>query len=114
MAMNRSNFRRERSVGAFGPTKRRAPGWRLRVSLAVAVLAATATLPGAAAAQSYKVCPGGILIPGGGVCPPVDPPGDPGLPPSAVPEPSVWAMLIMGFFSVGGALRQRRRREAAS
>jgi hypothetical protein len=32
---------------------------------------------------------------------------------AAVPEPSVWAMLMLGFVSLGGALRLRRRQEAA-
>lgn len=30
-------------------------------------------------------------------------------PTGAVPEPSTWAMLILGFGAVGGAMRQRRR-----
>jgi hypothetical protein len=44
------------------------------------------------------------------------PPGDgpPGFPPpplggvTAVPEPATWAMLILGFFGIGAALRRRR------
>ncbi|MBW6525834.1 PEPxxWA-CTERM sorting domain-containing protein [Sphingomonas sp. RHCKR7] len=32
---------------------------------------------------------------------------------SAVPEPSVWAMLILGFGLVGAALRRGRPRRAA-
>lgn len=31
----------------------------------------------------------------------------------AVPEPSTWALLILGFGAVGGAMRGRRRRRAA-
>jgi hypothetical protein len=31
---------------------------------------------------------------------------------SAVPEPATWAMMILGFFGVGGALRVTRRRTA--
>ena len=27
----------------------------------------------------------------------------------AVPEPSTWAMLLLGFFAVGGAMRSKRR-----
>lgn len=38
-----------------------------------------------------------------GIVPPVDPIG-------AVPEPSTWAMLLLGFGIIGGALRSRRRR----
>lgn len=32
---------------------------------------------------------------------------------NAVPEPSTWAMLILGFGAVGGALRERRRASLA-
>lgn len=38
-----------------------------------------------------------------GIVPPVDPIG-------AVPEPSTWAMLLLGFGIIGGTLRSRRRR----
>jgi hypothetical protein len=31
-----------------------------------------------------------------------------------VPEPSTWAMLILGFGIVGGAMRFSKRREIAS
>lgn len=31
------------------------------------------------------------------------------LPPGGVPEPSAWALLILGFGTVGGAMRARRR-----
>lgn len=33
---------------------------------------------------------------------------------TAVPEPATWAMMIGGFFGVGGALRQSRRRAAVA
>jgi hypothetical protein len=36
----------------------------------------------------------------------------PGDPPPAVPEPSTWAMLLLGVFAAGGALRGRRRATA--
>lgn len=42
--------------------------------------------------------PGG----GGGVPPP--------LPPSAVPEPEMWLMMIFGFFAIGSAMRTGNRR----
>lgn len=32
---------------------------------------------------------------------------------SAAPEPSAWALMIMGFGSAGGMIRQRRRQSAA-
>lgn len=31
------------------------------------------------------------------------------VPPSAVPEPSTWAMLLVGFGAIGGAMRSRRQ-----
>jgi hypothetical protein len=33
---------------------------------------------------------------------------------SAVPEPATWAMLIIGFFGLGSAIRSKRARLAAS
>jgi hypothetical protein len=48
--------------------------------------------------------PGGA--PGGGS------PGGPGVSPGGVPEPSVWAMMVMGLLGAGAALRARRRRAA--
>ena len=30
---------------------------------------------------------------------------------SALPEPSTWAMMLLGFLAIGGALRSRRRNE---
>lgn len=42
--------------------------------------------------------------------PPVDPPPPPPPPPVAVvPEPGTWAMLILGFGLIGGAIRRQRR-----
>lgn len=35
---------------------------------------------------------------------------DTGGPPGAVPEPSTWAMLLIGFFGIGGVLRMPRRK----
>lgn len=31
----------------------------------------------------------------------------------AVPEPSIWAMMIIGFFAIGGVLRRQRRAEGS-
>lgn len=67
------------------------------------------------------IVPGGPSggSPGGGVPPigpnnPTNPPPSPPPPvPSPVPEPSAWAMMIAAFFLIGGAIRIRRRRNAA-
>jgi hypothetical protein len=32
--------------------------------------------------------------------------------PTQVPEPATWAMLLLGFFGVGSALRGARRKAA--
>jgi hypothetical protein len=45
---------------------------------------------------------GGILPPNQGPFPPTTPP-----PVAAVPEPSSWATMIIGFFAIGGMLRRR-------
>jgi hypothetical protein len=37
-----------------------------------------------------------------------------GQPESGVPEPSTWAMMLLGLLGVGGALRRRRRQLATS
>ncbi len=39
------------------------------------------------------------------------PPINPG-PPSVVPEPGTWLMMIAGFFGIGSALRARKKRRA--
>ncbi|WP_246450666.1 PEPxxWA-CTERM sorting domain-containing protein [Sphingomonas rhizophila] len=44
---------------------------------------------------------------GGGGNTPTDNPGTPPVP--AVPEPSTWAMLLIGFGAIGSALRRQRR-----
>lgn len=54
--------------------------------------------------------PGGGLLPGGGTGGGGggggggDIPGVPG-----IPEPTTWAMMILGFFGIGAAMRRRRR-----
>jgi hypothetical protein len=50
--------------------------------------------------------------PGGGPPPVMTPPGTTPPVTAAVPEPSTWAMMILGFLGVGGALRARRTRRA--
>jgi len=45
--------------------------------------------------------------------PPVQPPGQPPVtPPGGIPEPATWAMMIIGFFGVGVAVRRRRAARA--
>jgi hypothetical protein len=75
-----------------------------------------AALPGA---PGENVLPGGLA--GGEPCVPFGAPfaapggpggpGGPGVPPtgpvSGVPEPGTWAVLILGFFAVGWAMRRR-------
>ena len=51
------------------------------------------------AGRSFAPPPGGG---GGGVVPPPD-----GGIPSGVPEPGTWAVMILGFFAVGWAMRRR-------
>lgn len=45
-------------------------------------------------------------------CAVIRPPAGPGGP--AVPEPSTWVMLILGFFAAGSAIRYKVRREVAA
>jgi hypothetical protein len=56
----------------------------------------------------------GLVIGGGGGGLVIAPPGaspetPPAAPPAPIPEPSSWAMLILGFGALGGALRRRTR-----
>jgi hypothetical protein len=41
------------------------------------------------------------------------PPPPPPPPPGGVPEPATWAMMLLGFFGLGGAMRSAKRRERA-
>jgi hypothetical protein len=41
-------------------------------------------------------------------------PSGPGPGIGAVPEPATWAMLILGFFAVGAAMRRRARKQAGA
>jgi PEP-CTERM motif-containing protein len=57
---------------------------------------------------------GGVIIPPPAITPPVTPPVTPPIvipppPAGAVPEPSTWAMMILGFAMIGRALRVRAR-----
>ncbi len=46
---------------------------------------------------------------------PTDPTNPPVTPPTgAVPEPATWAMLVLGFFSVGSIMRRQRRLQSAA
>ncbi|HXS07044.1 MAG TPA: PEPxxWA-CTERM sorting domain-containing protein [Rhizomicrobium sp.] len=56
---------------------------------------------------SFGAPPGGPP-PNGPIPPVIDPPGA-----GAVPEPATWAMLLLGFFAVGVALRRRERGKPA-
>jgi hypothetical protein len=38
--------------------------------------------------------------------------GGPPCGPDAIPEPSTWAMMLVGFFGLGGLLRRRRPKAA--
>jgi hypothetical protein len=79
-------------------------------------LLATPTFPAVGAAYdpylvSYAFVPQGSPLPG---TPPTFPPFDydvPYRPTEAIPEPSTWAMLLLGFGAVGGFVRGRRRSE---
>ena len=55
--------------------------------------------------------PASFGSPPGGPIPPVIDPIIPGA--GGVPEPATWAMLILGFFGVGAAMRRRERRKPA-
>jgi hypothetical protein len=52
------------------------------------------------------IFPGGV---GGGVVTPSPPPAIPPVT-SAVPEPSTWALMLMGFLGIGASLRSNHRR----
>jgi hypothetical protein len=52
---------------------------------------------------------GGFPVVVGPLMPPITPPMTPPDQPPAIPEPATWAMLILGFFALGGALRGQRK-----
>jgi hypothetical protein len=89
------------------------------IPAAIAPLAAVpaAIIPAAASNSGFFIPP--LIIPGGGgggviLTPAAVPPtGGGGNPPPVpgVPEPSTWAMMIVGFLFVGGLLRRRRLQE---
>lgn len=55
---------------------------------------------------------GGVITPpgGGSVTFPTELPKEPVLPPSAVPEPATWAMMLFGFGMIGWRMRATNRR----
>ncbi len=53
--------------------------------------------------QGTPTIPGTPDTPPGG-----DTPGGPGTPPPGIPEPATWALMMLGFFGVGAALRGRK------
>ena len=57
---------------------------------------------------------GGTPPPGSTPPPSTSTPGPPGGPGDipGVPEPATWAMLILGFFAIGAALRRRARQQS--
>ena len=86
--------------------------------------------PGGLIPEDFAAAPPGEGVPGDpgdpGVGPGLGDPGpdpNPGFPPgpgapppgifdpgaSPVPEPATWAMLILGFFAIGAAIRRRKR-----
>ena len=86
--------------------------------------------PGGLIPEDFATAPPGGGTPGNPGIPgdPGDPgvgPGDPGIPGAPppgifdpgggapVPEPATWAMLILGFFAIGAALRRRSRLSCA-
>jgi hypothetical protein len=61
--------------------------------------------PGGGAPSFFQRGPGTPLVSPGN-------PGLPGVP--GVPEPATWAMLILGFFAVGAAVRRARKHDGES
>jgi hypothetical protein len=88
------------------------------IPAAIAPLASPAAIIPAAASKGGFFIPPLFVPPGGGggiiLTPPAapPPPGGGGTPVPGVPEPSTWAMMIVGFLFVGGLLRRRQRQEA--
>lgn len=57
---------------------------------------------------------GGYIGGGGGYIIIPDKPGTPDVPPpSAVPEPATWTMMIAGFGLIGGAMRRQKAKQGA-
>lgn len=69
-------------------------------------LAAPGSVPGGSVPGGGG-SPGGGGPGGGGEVPPTPPPVTPPVP--AVPEPTTWAMMLLGFGSIGFMLRRSRR-----
>jgi hypothetical protein len=69
---------------------------------------ATAAGPGAPVVPTDPSAPGGGGSAGPGI------PGNPVTPVGAVPEPSTWAMLLLGFFGLGTLFRRGRTAVSSS
>lgn len=92
--------------GGFAPLGGGGPGGLIPENFATAP-------PGNPGAPGGPGDPPGIADPGDPSPDPGGPgnPGNPGVPPggSPVPEPATWAMMLLGFFAIGGAIRRRKR-----
>jgi hypothetical protein len=94
-----------------------AAGAATPIPAAIAPLAAVpaAVIPAAASSGGFFIPP--LILPGGGgggliLTPSANPPPvTPPPPVPGVPEPSTWAMMIMGFMFIGGLLRRRQRQD---
>jgi hypothetical protein len=75
---------------------------------AVENISVTAVPPG----RDVTTGPGSLPSGGGHEAPGFDPPPNSAMP-SAVPEPGEWALMLLGFVSMGAALRGNRERRAA-
>ena len=102
--------------GAIGPIDEAAP------SLLRSAAPTGSALPDIGGGSNPSVSPPGGTGgppggPGGGGPPPGgpdNPPPPPPPPPGAVPEPSTWALMMLGIGAIGTSLRKRRRDERAA
>jgi hypothetical protein len=79
-------------------------------------VAAAASAPPVATGSTPPTTTPPTGLPPGTTTPPGSTPAPPGqppvTPPSAVPEPATWAVMLLGFGVIGGALRHRAARTA--